>query len=471
MSVIYLQQLREHLVSFRVQISLGVVLLFFILNGVLGSLRVNVMQDDEPLLVRNVEEGYERVETLRDAVRFSFRTTNLPTGTEFMTEGGFDWFWGSVWVSAQTGNVPWYYYARDVNMWMDRFESLDWTLIVRLVLSFLCIVLAYDSIAGEAERGTLRLVLAYPISRIRVLLAKFLAQLTVLLTAFILGSLVSTAILSLGAGMPLTTGLLGRYALYTMAVAVFLSMFLLLSLGVSALSRNSVSALVLLTMAWAVINVILPQTSYLVAVRSVPVEGGFQPGVWDYRSEAMESLRADGKTPRSRELAAEDDYAVEKRFVRLMAGTEEEMRRISSEWLDGKVARYRVARTVNLLSPSYAFQYTVEGLLGTGLAKRQSFLAQSMDYRTTLQDFVRARDASDPDSPHVLYLPDFMSETPLDGDDIPRFQEKPLSPAEGLSYSVVPAVMLLGETLLAFLFALWRVNRVDVTGYAVAEES
>ncbi|HCL27618.1 MAG TPA: hypothetical protein DIC52_04170 [Candidatus Latescibacteria bacterium] len=38
------------------------------------------------------------------------------------------------------------------------------TLLLRLVLSFLCIVLAYDGIAGEAERGTLRLVLAYPIS-------------------------------------------------------------------------------------------------------------------------------------------------------------------------------------------------------------------------------------------------------------------------------------------------------------------
>lgn len=35
---------------------------------------------------------------------------------------------------------------------------------------------------------------------------------------------------------------------------------------------------------------------------------------------------------------------------------------------------------------------------------------------------------------------------------------------QGLAFSVVPVVVLLGETLAAFLFALWAVNRADVTG-------
>jgi ABC-type transport system involved in multi-copper enzyme maturation permease subunit len=471
MGVIYLQQLREHFASFRVQTSLGVVLLFFLLNGVLSSLSVTKMQQDEPLIRRDVEAGYERVESINDAVDGSFRTLNVPTGTEFMSEGGFNWFWGSAWVSPETGVLPWYYFARDVNMWMDRFQSLDWTLIVRLVLSFLCIVLAYDGIAGEAERGTLRLVLAYPISRLRVLLAKFAAQLTVLLTAFLLGSLVSISILSVGADLPLTGHLFGRYLLYTAAVTVYLSLFLLLSLGVSCLSRSSVSALVLLTLAWAVINVILPQSSYLLAVRTVPVDSGFGSAAWEYRDDVIDALRAEGQTPRSRELAQADDYALEKQYIRVLGETEKEMNRLANLWLDSKVQRYRMARAVNMLSPSYAFQYTAEGLLGTGLAKRQNFMRQALEYRQTLRDFVRARDTADADSPRIHFLPGFMSDAPLDAEQIPRFQEQPLSPAQGLADSVVPAVMLLTETLLALLFAIWAVNRTDVTGYAVAEES
>jgi ABC-type transport system involved in multi-copper enzyme maturation permease subunit len=294
MGVIYLQQLREHFASFRVQISLGVVLLFFVLNGILSSLQVTKVQEDEPQIRRDVEAAYERVGSVDDMVGQSFRALNTPTGTEFMSEGGFAWFWGAVWVSPETATSPFYYYGRDVNMWMDRFESLDWTLIVRLVLSFLCIVLAYDGIAGEAERGTLRLVLAYPISRLRVLLAKFAAQLTVLVTGFVLGSLTSIEILAVGADIPLTAALFARYFLYGAAVTIYISLFLFLSLGVSSLSRSSVSALVLLTLAWAVINVILPQSAYLIAVRAVPVAGGFSDSAGSYRRDVMNALRADG---------------------------------------------------------------------------------------------------------------------------------------------------------------------------------
>jgi len=469
MGVIYLLQLREHFASFRVQISLGVVVLFFLLNGVLSSLRIVQTREDDVLLRHDIEGRYEWVETVADGASSWLRVANAPTGTEFMTEGGFNWFWGSAWMTAETGAFMGFYYGRDVNLWMDRFASLDWTLIVRLVLSFLCIVLAYDGIAGEAERGTLRLVLAYPISRIRVLLAKYAAQLTVLATAFVLGSLLSLAVLSAGADLALTVGLLGKYLLYGVAVVIYLSLFLLLSLGVSALTRSSVSALVLLTLAWAVINVVLPQSSYLVAVRTVEVPPEMGSAAWDYVREVRQSLHSEGRGPRSRETAPADDYAVERRYVRLLDEAEEEMYRLGQEWLDRRLARYRVARAVNLLSPAYAFQYTVEALLGTGLAKRQHFLEQAFEFRETLRAFLRERDAADGDSPHVLFLPAFMSQKPLDGEQMPRFVERPLSPAQGLAFSVVPLVVLLVETLAAFLFALWAVNRSDVTGYAMAE--
>lgn len=471
MRAMYLQQLREYFASFRVQIGLFVVLLFFLLNGVLSTLRVTQTREDDVLLHAGIERGYEQVRTVADGAGTWLRALNEPAGTEFMTEGGFDWFWGSAWLAAETGTFMGFYYGRDVNVWMDRFESLDWTLIVRLVLSFLCIVLAYDAIAGEVERGTLRLVLACPISRLCVLLAKFAAQLTVLFAAFLLGSLISLAMLSIGADLGLTMVLAGRYLLYGAAVLIYLSLFLLLSLAVSSLARSSVSALVLLTLVWAVINVILPQSSLLIAVRSVEVPADMDSAPWTYIEEVRQSLNREGRGPRSSETARTDDYAVERRYVLLLEEGEKKMYRLGQEWLDREVARYRVARAVNLLSPAYAFQYTVEGFLGTGLAKRQRFLQQVFDYRETVRAFLRDRDAADGDSPHALFLPDFMSKTPLDNEQLPRFVERPLSPAQGLAFSVVPLLVLLAETLAAFVFALWAVNRADITGYAMAEDA
>ncbi|HCV23873.1 MAG TPA: hypothetical protein DGN59_10455, partial [Candidatus Latescibacteria bacterium] len=55
-------------------------------------------------------------------------------------------------------------------------------------------------------------------------------------------------------------------------------------------------------------------------------------------------------------------------------------------------------------APGYAFQYSMEALLGTGVARHQDFFRQAMRYRETLRQFVRARDAQDSDSPHGTFL-------------------------------------------------------------------
>ena len=96
---------------------------------------------------------------------------------------------------------------------------------------------------------------------------------------------------------------------------------------------------------------------------------------------------------------------------------------------------------------------------------------QALDYRKQLRHFVWEQDAADPDSPHVRYLGEFLSSAPLTPDQVPRFVERPLSAADGLAFSLVPVVVLLLETGAVFLFALWAVNRADVTGYAIGEES
>lgn len=60
------------------------------------------------------------------------------------------------------------------------------TLSVYLV-PLLGLLLSYDAIAGEAERGTLALSLSYPQSRAAILLGKFLAHLCVLAAAMLVG--------------------------------------------------------------------------------------------------------------------------------------------------------------------------------------------------------------------------------------------------------------------------------------------
>ena len=119
---------------------------------------------------------------------------------------------------------------------------------------------------------------------------------------------------------------------------------------------------------------------------------------------------------------------------------------------------------MNLVSPGCAFQYTVEGFLGAGVVRRDLAFELAWQYRDTLRDNFRARDAADPDSPHITFFPEYMSREPLDPANIPRLELRRPSLGEGVAAEVTPIVILVLEAALAFFFAVWALNRTDIAG-------
>lgn len=55
------------------------------------------------------------------------------------------------------------------------------------LLPLIALLLAHDAIAGEVERGTLILTLAYPVARWQLMAGKFLGHLAILALAALLG--------------------------------------------------------------------------------------------------------------------------------------------------------------------------------------------------------------------------------------------------------------------------------------------
>ena len=137
-------------------------------------------------------------------------------------------------------------------------------------------------------------------------------------------------------------------------------------------------------------------------------------------------------------------------------------RRQRDEWAR-EARQYQVARNINLISPGYAFQYAMEAVLGVGVVNRDALEEQMWVYRDELREAFRLIDAEDPASPKIPFYAEYMSTAPLDHRRIPRFRERRLSVAEGISSSTAPIVILVLETLAALLFAVWSVNRMDIT--------
>ncbi|MFH1568863.1 MAG: ABC transporter permease subunit, partial [Gemmatimonadota bacterium] len=423
---IFRRQAYDNFLSLRFQLGLITVVLFFAVNGVVYTWRGQQLAEEDARIAADVEARYGGVTTVAQLAEARFTVLAQPRGTEFISEAGFNWFRDGLLVS------PWWARGgggsvrleslRTTNNWMARFELLDWTTIVRYVVSFLCVVLAYNAVSAEAESGTLRLVLSNPVSRAAFLTGKLLAHLTALLVAVLAGMAVSLFILSLTGAVELGLPVARSSALFLAAAALYAALLLLLGTAISAMSRSSATSLVLQVTAWTLLIVVLPQTSYLIASRAVASAGNLGGQLWEYEVQLQQGLIREGILPRPPDQARGDGYALERRFAEHIDVALQEGDQILRQAYRQELHQYQVARGVHLASPGYAFQYAVEAALGAGLARLDRFYADGWRYRDHLRAFLRERDAADPDSPHIPLLEEYTSRATLDPAEIPRLR-------------------------------------------------
>ncbi|HET9069970.1 MAG TPA: ABC transporter permease subunit [Amaricoccus sp.] len=131
--------------------------------------------------------------------------------------------------SAPTGNVG----ASRLDVVTVSLASLTIFLVPLIAL-----LVSHDAIAGEAERGTLLLLLAYPVGRTAVILGKFTGQLTVLAVATVLGY----GVAALAVGWNLGAAAWGAFAAMVGASVLLGAVFLALGLLASTLVRQRSTA-------------------------------------------------------------------------------------------------------------------------------------------------------------------------------------------------------------------------------------
>ncbi|HET9068962.1 MAG TPA: ABC transporter permease subunit, partial [Amaricoccus sp.] len=106
------------------------------------------------------------------------------------------------------------------------------------LVPLIALLLSHDAIAGEAERGTLLLLLAYPVGRSAVILGKFTGQLAILAFATVFGY--GAAALAVGWNLGLADW--GAFAAMVAASILLGGVFLALGLLASTLVRQRSTA-------------------------------------------------------------------------------------------------------------------------------------------------------------------------------------------------------------------------------------
>jgi len=288
------------------------------------------------------------------------------------------------------------------NLYEFFYGPLDLIFIVGVVMSFLAIILTYGAIAGEKEQGTLRQVLSNPVPRARVLLAKAAANALVLIIPFVLALAASLVLLEVqGNPVAAVPGAWTSIGLAALIAVLFIGAFFSLGLLVSALTKQSVPALITLLLAWVFLYGIYPRLSAAAAQVLYPV-----------KSEARVALE---KAQVRRALDKERDAEIEKvaqampRDFKSQAFKDGETKqaeirgryqaRLEATWktIDRDIDERRKSRnalTLNIarLSPVSLFVCPVAELSRTGWIEYQQFHTEVLQYEEVLNRDIFGKD-------------------------------------------------------------------------------
>lgn len=272
-----------------------------------------------------------------------------------------------------------------------RFGQLTPAFVLQVVAPLLLVFLGYGALARETERGTMRLLMLQGVTRAQIVAGKLLALATVALLAALPAML----------GFALIAGQPGALALPMLVIAlgylVYLALWVLLILLVSALVRRSRDALLALVALWAVAVVLLPRVAPDVASAAVPLQNRLQTDIAIARDLRRMGDSHNPEDPhfakfKQAVLARYGVTRVEDLPVNYKGLLGVEGERLTSALFDRYAGQSYAAQArqnaivdgVSLFSPAIAIRSLSMAAAGTDFAGHRRFLEQAEAYRYAL---------------------------------------------------------------------------------------
>ena len=314
---------------------------------------------------------------------------------------------------------------------------VDWGFVIGYVLSLIAILFTFDSISGEREHGTLRLMLANSIPRHTVLIGKFLGALVSISIPFTLSVLMNLLVISTSSDVQLGTDAWSRLGIIFFIAILYLCLFLALGLLVSSRVQQSAASLVILLLIWVIFVVFMPSTLASIA-------SGFSTPMtydeyWERRqqlyielSDEYNTRLQDVREQPTKRIALGGEYVLKDAAAR---------ERLSQEFLDQQHTQIQLGRSVTRISPVAIVQYLLEVFAGTGFERHQQFVENAQRYAREYREFVTDMDRADPDSLHIIGVREGMSQKPVSPEAIPKFEDT-LSLSRDFNAAIIDLLLL-----------------------------
>jgi ABC-type transport system involved in multi-copper enzyme maturation permease subunit len=459
------KEIRDQLMSLRLMLAFLLVLVLMITSAFLFQAEYKRQLADYDrdvsrnlaVLARNASSGYPLFAAFSFGDQYIYRRPN-PLG--FVAEGHDKDLPNAFQVNAFRLRAPEFTLRGDPLIW--QFNILDWSFIVTVILSFAAIVLVYDSVNGEKQRGTLRLMMSYPIPRAKILLGKYLSTGIVLLIPFTAGVLLNLLVIGFGGAVPLEAGLVGRVLVSFLVSVVYISVFVLLGLFLSARSKTPVVSLVTGLLVWVFLVIVVPATGNLIArgLVQIPMEDRVTEEAERAFGEAAERYNMQHPHP--------DNWIMSGRWspgepLSRAFEADQAWGRVSQAYQDLKISQIKQGRRIVALCPASLLTEILERTVESGISHYENFLRSARLYRQELANYLDRKYPLDKVHPVNRQTTEpAIARMKLDFGSIPKFEDRPAPASEAAGMVLRGAAILALINVVLFAAAFVSFLRYDV---------
>jgi ABC-type transport system involved in multi-copper enzyme maturation permease subunit len=287
------------------------------------------------------------------------------------------------------------------------FGKIDFFFIVTVILSLLAFMFTFNSITGEKESGTLRLVAANPVPRWMIILAKIEGNYLVFLVSFIVGVIAGLVLLTLTSSIPI----LSSTYLVPFLVILFISflfLFILFNMGIllSIITRNSGSSITASLLLWVLITIIIPKISPMIAQVTYPIEteemvnrqksmkrdeihSEFGKASKDLMTAIMKengmdsesfNMFSDWDVPSFKVSREDYDLRIKDIKKKYDDRTNEAIEKIDRDYLGKQQFQENIAKNISRISPVSCYTYLISDFTHTGLGELKNISTNANEF-------------------------------------------------------------------------------------------
>ena len=373
------------------------------------------------------------------------------------------------------------------NPYLNLFSQIDLVSIFQVVLSLLALLFAYDAIAGDWESGTLRLVISHPVRRGAILFGKYIAAMICLLLPVLMSLLMVMLQLSLASSIQLGTTDFLRIGGIVVTTIVYLSVFYLIGLLISTMTRRTATSLMLCMFLWVVLVLVYPNWSRFTLNPVGDMRAERQSAnqqidqIWEEADREEQRFLAnsplEGEPPRFNIGYSGSSSYAGKRYGFNMTKVNESSEPFIPHFQNyqafigathiraaekiGLINEQRWARTairqatwderLMKFSPASLYTFATSAWVGTDLNGMLDFIDTVQTYRQTLIDYLRDKDAF---ASRLWFASD---QGTVDWWDLPRFRFAPADVSENAQRALadVSLLFLMNMVLFAVTFLIF----------------